>query len=136
MSDSPRAYAGHVAERWTSYTVNSTPLQDLRCSDVPVFVLQGDRDAASSIVSSDVFVLELMRQNPALPITYWMLPGVDHDLRAADGTSLKQRVLEAFFDFAQDPPSMHRFLLGVPARVIAEGPTPRRVRPEPCPAPR
>ena len=71
-------YRGLPVERWTSFALDSTPLDDLQDCTVPVFVAHGTDDDAASIEGAEVFVVELMRRNGGRPVFYLVLPELNH----------------------------------------------------------
>lgn len=95
-------YRGTPIERWTTYAIDSTPLDDLRDLRVPVFVVQGTADAKASVEGADLLTLELLR-NPARKVGYLLLPDSDHDLMTKDGRDLAGDVMKAFVEWAVGP---------------------------------
>lgn len=79
--DSLDTWRGHPVERWESFAIHSTPLDDLRETSVPVFVTHGTEDKASAVEGADVFVVELLRTDAQRPVSYLRLHGADHGLR-------------------------------------------------------
>ncbi|GEM_PF-4048670 len=60
-----------------TYGLTSSPLDDLRGLNIPLFVAHGDADTKVPIAAADLFAAEMFRyQNQ--PLTYLMLPGLDH----------------------------------------------------------
>ncbi len=101
------SWGGHPVERWTSFAVDTTPLEDLRDTSVPVFVTHGTEDRASAIESADVFVVELLRTDSQRPLSYLRLHDVDHGLQIRDTEiSRMDDVFDHFLDWAlsDDPP--------------------------------
>lgn len=93
-ADDASIYDGLPARRWKSFWIESTPLDDVRNSDVPLFVAHGSRDG--SLLPSDLFVMESLRQKPDRPVRYVVVQDGDH----AFGTSgARSRVKELFDDF-------------------------------------
>jgi predicted esterase len=99
----PADYRGHSFRRWQSYALRSTPLDDLRATDLPIFVAHGTDDQASRIENADLFVVELLRSARSSALFYWVLEGVDHGYVDAQGESHAARVLRRFVDWALDP---------------------------------
>jgi hypothetical protein len=52
----------HDLERWKTFWLASTPIEDVRDSMVPLFVAQGTRD--DTTLSADLFALEAIRHDP------------------------------------------------------------------------
>jgi len=102
----------------------STPLDDLVPSSVPVFVTQGTRDPR--IDSADALVVELLRRNAHRVIRYVVLDGVDRDLRAADGTH-GEELLAEFVKWSTTPAGRT-----VETRVFVPGAAPARARTSPA----
>jgi pimeloyl-ACP methyl ester carboxylesterase len=107
-------YRGLPRERWVSFALESTPLDDLRDSSVPVFVAHGTHDDAASIEGAELFVVELLRQNAQRPIFYLMLPGLDHRYISADDRSHFAEVVSVFLDWAFDPAKRRHVQVGSP----------------------
>ncbi len=98
----PAEYAGAASVRQLSYAVDSTPLDDLRASALPIFVAGGTRDEKSPIESADLFVAEMLRAR-ARRLRYVMLPDLDHAYMTPDGADRMPDVLRAFVDWALEP---------------------------------
>jgi len=86
-------YLGEPARRWKSYALDSTPLEDVRDSSVPMYVAHGGRE--NNLLAADLFVLESLRQQPRRPLRYVVVDGGDHAFEV-NGHS---RILELFDDF-------------------------------------
>jgi pimeloyl-ACP methyl ester carboxylesterase len=97
-SKPPARYRGFPVERYMTYAVHSSPLDDMRGLDVPVFVAQGTRDRNAPVESADLFVAELLRM-PTRSVKYLILPGLDHGFFTADGDDHQADVLKAFSDW-------------------------------------
>jgi pimeloyl-ACP methyl ester carboxylesterase len=95
----PPRYRGHSFERWRSFTIESTPLDDLRGTNVPVFVAHGTADASARIENADLFVVELLRSPRSSPLFYWVLDGLDHGYTDAAGRSHAVQVVRRFVDW-------------------------------------
>ena len=95
-------YRGLPVERWASFALDSTPLDDLDGSTVPVFVAHGTADDAASIEGADLFVVELLRRDARRAVFYLILPGQNHRYIAADGHSYFPDVFRAFLKWALD----------------------------------
>jgi pimeloyl-ACP methyl ester carboxylesterase len=89
-------FDGLPARRYKTFWIQSTPMDDVKGSDVPLFVAQGSRDG--TLLPADLFVMEAVRQNPARPVRYVVLQEGNHAFEQPDGRS---RVVELFNDFLQ-----------------------------------
>ena len=87
-------YKGLPARRYKTFWLESTPIEDVRDSDVPLFVAQGTRDG--TVMASDLFAMEALRQQPKRSLRYVVIDGGDHAFEMPDGTS---RVATLFDDF-------------------------------------
>lgn len=94
QADDNAMYDGLPARRWKTFWIQSTPLDDIRDSDVPLFVAQGSRDG--TLLPADLFVMEAVRQNATRPVRYVVVAGGDHAFETAPGRS---RVIDLFDDF-------------------------------------
>jgi hypothetical protein len=92
-ADDDLMYQGLPARRWKTFWLESTPVEDVRDSMVPLFVGQGSRDG--STLAADLFALEAIRQQPARSIRYVVVDGADH----AFGTPKGDRLGPLFDDF-------------------------------------
>jgi len=101
QADDDFMYAGLPARRWKTFALESTPLDDVRESAVPLFVAQGTRDG--TILASDLFVLEAIRQQPRRPLRYAVVEGGDHGFDTADGRSHVGELFNDFLNWALDP---------------------------------
>ncbi|MEO6954765.1 MAG: hypothetical protein ABI321_23395 [Polyangia bacterium] len=98
----PAEYAGAASVRQLSYAVDSTPLDDMRGTKVPVFVAGGTADEHAPIESADLFVAELLRARTR-SVHYVVLPKWDHGLNGPDGTSHAMAVVREFVRWATGP---------------------------------
>lgn len=87
-------FDGLPARRYKTFWIRSTPMDDVRDSDVPLFVAQGSRDG--TLLPADLFVMEAVRQKPTRPVRYVVLNDGDHAFEQPMGRS---RVVELFNDF-------------------------------------
>jgi pimeloyl-ACP methyl ester carboxylesterase len=85
---------------WKTFQVDSTPLDDVRESMVPLFVAQGTRDG--TILAADLFVLEAIRQQPNRSLRYVVLENGDHAFETAPGQSRIPEIFNDFLDWALD----------------------------------
>lgn len=95
----PAEYGGTAVIREISYSVDSTPADDLRGLRVPLFVAAGDRDDHVPAAGADAFVAELLR-DPEQDIHYLLLPGLDHGFYDEKGADRSGAVLSAYLDWA------------------------------------
>jgi len=86
-------YSGEPARRWKSYALDSTPLDDVRDSAVPLYVAHGGQEG--NLLSADLFVLEALRQQPRRPLRYVVVEGGDHAFTVKG----QSKILELFDDF-------------------------------------
>jgi hypothetical protein len=87
-------YLGLPARRWKTFWLESTPIEDVRDSKVPLFVVQGTRD--DSTLSADLLALEAIRQQPNRPLRYVVLDQGDHAFETPDGNSHLAELLDDF----------------------------------------
>jgi len=90
-ADDDFMYQGLPARRWKTFWLESTPIEDVRDSTVPLFVAQGSRD--DTMLSADLFTLEAIRQQRDRPVRYVVVEGADHAFQAGDASRL-----DALFD--------------------------------------
>jgi dienelactone hydrolase len=100
-ADDDFMFRGHPARRWKSFWLDSTPLEDIRESTVPLFVAQGTRDG--SILASDLFALEAVRQQPSRPLRYVVLQDGNHAFETPDRRLHLPRLFDDFLGWALDP---------------------------------
>jgi len=109
-SQSPRLEDLHEA----SYAISSTPLDDVRGLHIPLFVASGDRDQKVPVAASDVFVAELLR-DPAQPLHYLLLPGLDHSFLDPQGRDHSGRLWASYLEWVKAGPLPARSVkLGLP----------------------
>lgn len=99
-ADDDFIYEGLPARRWKTFWLDSTPIEDVRDSKVPLFVVQGTRD--DTTLSADLFALEAIRQQPDRPLRYVVLDQGDHAFETPDGKSHLAEVLDDFVSWALD----------------------------------
>lgn len=92
-------YRGLPVARTVGYALDSTPLDDLRDTHVPVFVAHGTADTAASIEGAEVFAVEMLR-DPKRHLRFLILPGLDHEFENAGGASFARATFDAFLDWA------------------------------------
>jgi hypothetical protein len=100
----PASYQGFPKERFQTFAIDSTPLDDLASSTVPIFVAQGTADRNSAPESADAFVVELLRRDPKHPVHYLILAGLDHRFQDARGAGHAEDVLARFVTWASTDP--------------------------------
>ena len=89
-------FEGLPARRWKTFWLDSTPIDDVRDSSVPLFIAQGTRD--DTTLPADLFALETIRQQPNRPIRYAVLEQGNHAFETPDGRS---HLAELFDDFVR-----------------------------------
>jgi pimeloyl-ACP methyl ester carboxylesterase len=93
-------YEDLPARRWKTFWLESTPLDDVRESAVPLFVAHGTRDG--TILAPDLFVIEAVRQQPIRPLRYVVLENGDHAFETAPGRSRLPEIFNDFLEWALD----------------------------------
>ena len=93
-------HEGHPARRWKTFWLDSTPIEDVRDSMVPLFVAQGSRDGTT--LPADLFALEAIRQQPNRPLRYVVVQQSDHTFNTPDGTSHLAELFDDFVRWALD----------------------------------
>jgi pimeloyl-ACP methyl ester carboxylesterase len=91
---------GFPARRSKSFWLESTPLDDVRESIVPLFVAHGTRDG--TILAPDLFVIEAARQQPTRSLRYVVLENGDHAFETAPGASRIPEIFNDFLNWALD----------------------------------
>lgn len=94
MAPDDAMHDGLPVRRWRTFWLDSTPIDDVRQSQVPLFVAQGTRDGTT--LAADLFVLEALRQQPTRPVRYVVVTGGDH---AFETKTKGSRIDELFVDF-------------------------------------
>ncbi len=100
-ADDDFMWEGLPARRWRTFTLESTPMDDVRESTVPLFVAAGTRDG--SILAPDLFVLEAIRQQPRRPVRYAVVEGGDHAFQTPDHRGHVGELFADFLNWAVDP---------------------------------
>jgi hypothetical protein len=95
QADDDAMFEDHAARRWKSYALDTTPLEDVRQSVVPLYVAHGEREA--NIHAADLFVLEALRQQPSRPLRYVVVGNGNHAFVDATG---RDHFAQVFDDFA------------------------------------
>lgn len=101
-------YLGYPSERWTSFAIDNSPLDNLLESGMPVFIAHGELDGSVPVYSSDLLAMELMRRQQNRPIYYWAMTGADHSLATQNGSQFN-RVLTEFVKWVADKPTGRKF---------------------------
>lgn len=101
QADDDFMYQGLPARRWKTFWLDSTPIEDVRNSTVPLFVAQGSRD--DTTLPADLFALEVIRQQPTRPIRYVVVEQGDHAFETPDGRSHVPALFADFLAWALDP---------------------------------
>ena len=100
-ADDEFMYEGHAARRWKSYALDTTPLEEVRDSVVPLYVAHGEREA--NVHAADLFVLEALRQQPTRPLRYVVVQDGDHGFASSDGRNHFRQVFDDFLAWAMNP---------------------------------
>jgi surfactin synthase thioesterase subunit len=98
--DDDFVYQGLPIRRWKAFWLDSTPIDDVRASVVPLFVAQGTRDG--STLPADLFALEAIRQQPGRPLRYVVIDQGNHEFETPDGHSHLADLLDDFIHWALD----------------------------------
>ena len=85
LGKEPKTYEGYPSKRWRSFAIDTTNLDSLLRSEVPLFIVQGDKDESVPVASVDALVVEVMRKQPNRAIYYWNIVGAGHDLNQVIG---------------------------------------------------
>lgn len=94
-------FDGLPARRWKTFWIQSTPMDDVRGSDVPLFVAQGAHDG--TLLPADLFVMEAVRQNSNRPVRYVVLQDGNHAFEQPQGRSRVVELLNDFLQWALNP---------------------------------
>ncbi|MBK7296439.1 MAG: hypothetical protein IPI91_07175 [Flavobacteriales bacterium] len=79
----------------TSFTIDTTPLDELRDLNIPVFIAHGMNDANSVMIC---FAAELLR-NETRKVKYLRLKGLDHSYTDENGEPHQDLVLISFMNW-------------------------------------
>ncbi len=107
-------YGGYPLKRWRSYAIESTPMEDVRESMVPVFVANGSRDTHAPIGGADTFVLELLRRQEKRNVLYLSIADLDHNFMDAKGNDLSLAVIKEFAAWALSSDKGRKVLMSLP----------------------
>lgn len=94
-------YRGVPYQGYYSYAIKSTPLDELKNLDIPVFIAHGTADKNVSIFSDDLLVVELLRTNKKRKLKYLILNELDHGYIDNDGNSHSSFVLKDIFKWIE-----------------------------------
>jgi pimeloyl-ACP methyl ester carboxylesterase len=94
-------FDGLPARRWKSYTLEATPMDDLRESKTPLFVAHGGREP--DLLGADLFVLEMLRLQPDRPLRYVVVSDGDHGFETSRGEGRMGRVVDEFLTWSTEP---------------------------------
>lgn len=95
----------------SSYSLRSSPLDDVRGLNIPLFVAAGDKDEKVPVAAADLFVSELLRQ-PSQPIHYCMLPGLDHSFLDPAGRDRSRELWLRYLRWVKEGPGGRKVELG------------------------
>ncbi len=109
----PVEYLGYPFQRWKSFAIDATPLDNLLKTQIPVFIAHGELDKSVPIASADLLVVELMRQQKRRAIYYWAVAGADHSLSDAKGNHLP-KIIETFIAWANNAPTGRKIVTRAP----------------------
>lgn len=93
-------YQGLPVRRWKTFWLESTPIDDVRDSAVPLFVAQGSRD--DTTLAADLFALEAIRQQPRRSLRYVVVEQGDHAFETPDRKSHLAELFDDFLAWALD----------------------------------
>jgi pimeloyl-ACP methyl ester carboxylesterase len=100
-SDDNAIHQGLPVRRFRTFWLESTSIEDVRDSIVPLFIAQGTKDG--STVPADLFTLEAIRQQPNRPIRYVVVENAGHAFDIPDGGSRVTELFDRFVQWATDP---------------------------------
>ncbi len=89
---------GDPVKYQTSFTIDTTPLDELRELNIPVFISHGMNDAKVNILSDDLLAAELLR-NETRKVKYLRLKGLDHSYADENGEPHQDVVLDSFLSW-------------------------------------
>jgi pimeloyl-ACP methyl ester carboxylesterase len=99
-ADDDFIYEGLPARRWKTFWLETTPIEDVRESNVPLFVAQGNRDETTLL--ADLFALEAIRQQPNRSLRYVIVDQGNHAFETPEGKSLLPELFDDFTTWALD----------------------------------
>jgi hypothetical protein len=80
-------YRGTPVQRYESYAIETTSLDELKGLDIPIFMAHGTLDKNAPILSDDLLAAELLRINKNRKLKYLILNGLDHGYLDTEGNS-------------------------------------------------
>jgi dienelactone hydrolase len=99
-ADDDVMYQGLPARRWKTFWLQSTPIEDVRDSVVPLFVAQGTRDGTT--LAADLFALEAIRQQPSRALRYVVVDEGDHAFETPGKKSQVPALIDDFISWSLD----------------------------------
>jgi len=84
-----------------SFTLNTTPLDEQRKLNIPIFIAHGTNDTKVNILSDDLLVVELLR-NKERKIKYLRLKDLDHSYSDSNGESHQAVVIKSFLNWIKE----------------------------------
>ena len=93
-------FGGMPVSKALSYTIKSTPLDDITFSNAHLFVANGARDSKASVEGADLLVLETLRKQPSRAVRYLSYAKLDHDLVDEKGNDSSADVISDFIAWA------------------------------------
>jgi len=98
-----------------TYAIVSSPLDDMKGLQIPVFIAHGDADAKTPVAAADVFAAEMLRL-PKQPLTYLMLPGLDHGFVDQNGADRSGELLNYYVDWVLSGTFDRSIKIGLPEK--------------------
>lgn len=89
-------FGGLPVSKALSYTIKSTPLDDITFSNARLFVANGARDSKASVEGADFLVLETLRKQPSRALRYVSYTKLDHDFLDEKGNDFSAGVISDF----------------------------------------
>lgn len=102
-----------------TYAIVSSPLDDLKGLNVPLFIAHGDADVKTPAAAADVFAAEMFRV-PSQPLTYLMLPGLDHGFVDPKGEDRSGELLDYYVNWVLSGKYGRSIIIGLPEKKPAK----------------
>jgi len=102
-----------------TYSLRSSPLDDLKGLNVPLFIAHGDADIKTPVAAADVFAAEMFRL-PDQPLTYLMLPGLDHGFVDQKGKDRSGEFLDYYVNWVLGGKYGRSVVIGLPEKKPAK----------------
>lgn len=102
-----------------TYAIASSPLDDLKGINVPLFIAHGDADIKTPVAAADVFAAEMFRV-PSQPLTYLMLPGLDHGFVDPKGEDRSGELLDCYVNWVLSGKYGRSIIIGLPEKKPAK----------------